>query len=227
MTNRPNNPDSGAEGVRCLLLAPAGATPESLSALERALRSRGLEPERVRDGCDLMARAVGHERRSRASLGAGGRLLPLAVILADPDRLDRVLALADALEKHVRGVTIWRYDADAAPALRLFERPRPTPVPMRNGRPAASPPTLRLAGLEHRPFEVDAPPTQEAAPPREASGAGESAEGDEATSETPEHEPEEEASPSSLLTNEELEMLLSDEPLPPRRGDGRPAEGGS
>jgi len=185
-------------GVRCVVLAPDGV-PAALSA---SLERRGVVAQVVADPFRAMAAAMTAVRAGEA---------PVALLVVEPGRVHRSAELVRAVERFAPQVNRWRYDADGEPKLRGFvlEQAEVTGgngVSMAPGAGARSfphhaPPTLRLTGemAPTGPAEELAGADEERAEEEMAGGARE------------------------LLTDEELEMLLSDGPLPEdfdRGGEG-------
>lgn len=121
---------------------------------------------------------------------------PAVLIVVEPDTIPEVGDLVDAATRYAPYATLWRYDAASPQRLRAFEVTAPrvsvapaAPAPARD-RVA---PRLRLAATD------DAPPARGAAP---VDGSGVSS-----------------RPPASLLSDEELSMLLSDDD--PKGAGGR------
>lgn len=119
--------------------------------------------------------------------------VPVALIVVEPDTIPGVGDLVDAATRYAPYATLWRYDASSPQRLRAFEIPSvrasaPAPAPS----VARATPRLRLAAID------DAPPATSG-----ASGGASAAPS---------------RPPASLLSEDELSMLLSDDP---RDAEGR------
>jgi hypothetical protein len=138
------------------------------------------------------------------------------LIVVEPSRLTDVRALLNAVDRYTPDAVRWVYKSGANPALRaLVEEDVTTPVDSPSaGAPAASHPfrTVGTPRAERRPMPlrfVDAPstPLREAHAPEQSEADGERG--------VPE---------GSRLTDEELAMLLGDDPpsgdVGPSRGSG-------
>jgi hypothetical protein len=131
------------------------------------------------------------QRRHRA-----GPRAPTVLLVVEPDQTPQSAELASNVRKYAPAVVCWRYSQKDEQPLGILEVPSevvvPEPKPRHNG--AAAGPQLRLTG---DPFVGEEPQATEDA--------------DEA--------PEDDSGP--VLTDEELRMLLSDDPEDePRRGRG-------
>ncbi len=192
--------ESGQSGgeVRCVVLAPEGVP----SALSASLARRGVAASEVRDPFQAMADVL---RASREESGI------VTLLVVEPERVHRSAELMRAVERFAPEVNRWRYDADSEPKLRGYVLDRGE-VTTTNGMD----PTGGRMGFGGR---VDTPPLRLAGADLSPAGASEIAET------LPDEEgAEEEAARSAreLLTDEELEMLLSDGPLPEDEDGGRP-----
>lgn len=181
-----------AQGVRCVVLHarpdarhPVPVPPELADSLER----KGVRRVDVQSAFGALAEICAVDPKS-------GAREPAALLIVEP-RLatpgDGLAKLVAAVAKFAPGVSVWRYERDAAPALRAIEpaAPRaakPEVVVRKNAVGTARAPALRLA-----PESIHLP---EAGPSMDAP----------ATSPAP--------SRTALLSDEELAMLLSDEPFP-------------
>lgn len=195
--------------LRCVLLsnAPSGPPADLLTSLSR----RQVAVTVCEDAFGAMAAIV---RGTQAGGADSGRFL----VVAEPDSVARADELAAAVERFCPQVACWRYEGGAHPQLRGFRRTaapgaakaspeqaaRPAaraPHDAANGvgSPARAQPRLRLAGADDEPLPVapDAGDDEPAAGPAKR--------------------------PADLLSEEELHMLLSDEPVArPRDGGGAP-----
>ena len=192
-------------GIRCVAaLAPGGLVPD---ALARAMHKRGVPVAWRRGAYEALLEVV------RNPSG-------VALVIVEPPAFpnDQPSRLARAASRHAPDLVVWRYDAaetersslrpyaPAASPSRAAERPaEPEPAvvvtPPAAFEPAAfeSGPRLRLAGLHETPAGGE-PDEREAEGPRA------------------QNEADPPASPSELLTSEELTMLLGDGDAPDARG---------
>jgi len=197
-------------GIRCVAaLAPGGLVPD---ALARAMHKRGLPVAWRRGAYEALLEVV---RNTRG----------VALVIVEPAAFpnDQPARLARAAARHAPDLVVWRYDA--AETERSTLRPFATtgaPISTPDGRsaepedeqepavvvtrpaafePAAfeSGPRLRLAGLHETPAGGDPHDDED-----DGDGLG-------ARDEAP-------ATPSELLTSEELTMLLGDDDAPDARG---------
>lgn len=125
-----------------------------------------------------------------------GAQSPTVLLVVEPDQTPQSAELASNVRKYAPAVVCWRYCQEDEQPLGILEVPSevvvPEPKPRHNG--AAGGPQLRLTG---DPFVGEQPVPND--------------DGDDA--------PDEESGP--VLTDEELRMLLSDDPEDePRRGRG-------
>ncbi len=130
-------PDSrpGAGGRCCVVVAPPGEPPAA--DLVRVLERRGFTLVHAADAHDAMVRLL----QARAAAPS------LALLVAQPGRVPLAAALRLAAERHVAGVSIWRYDEDAQPRLRTFDaEPAPGQAPAVAPARTGGLPRLRLAG---------------------------------------------------------------------------------
>lgn len=100
MTDNPN----GAP-PQCLLWSAVGCEPPL--ELLRGLGRRNVPVREVHDAPSIMLALAGAEPKAR------GRVL----VILEPDLLDEVEALVDAVRRYHRPITIWGYRADADPPL--------------------------------------------------------------------------------------------------------------
>ncbi len=193
------------EGIptRCVMLAERGTSPPP--ALLEALRRHAIEPLRCESPFIAFARLC--------EFGAKSPDAPVALLLVQPERLPEGEALRTASERYTPGVTCWVYDETSRPRLRAAAplrtrvetpaRHEPAgqarlskPAPPARPRPA---PRLRLV-------EADAPDLGIVDPGQDLTqGANQGAPasvGPNTGAPT---------SPRSILTDDELEMLMAPE----------------
>lgn len=179
-----------AQGVRCVVLhaRPDARHPVPVPAeLADSLERKGVRRVDVHSAFGALAEICAVDPRS-------GAREPAALLIVEP-RLatpgDGLARLVASVAKFAAGVSVWRYERDAAPALRAIEpaAPRaatkPEVVVRKNAVGQARTPALRLA-----PESIHLP---EAGPDADTLPA---------------------PSRTALLSDEELAMLLSDEPFP-------------
>lgn len=166
-------------------------------ALAEAFTRQGIRSEEALGPFDAMARMLDARRQ-----GISGRVL----VLVEPDQLREQETVRRALDRFDPGARCWGYAAAASPRL----APLPTLPKIEQ-----SPEIVVRPGTPSMPrAPVDTPGTT----PRRAGGQGPAlkltgagqAPSPAAASEA-EHDEENAKSPGSLLTEEELEMLLADE----------------
>lgn len=199
--------ESGAEGAsvepgaRCVVLHagpdarhPTPVPPE----LEESLDRRGVRRVRASNAFEALAEVCAIDPRS-------GSRIPSALLIVEPRRSaprDTLARLVAAVRRHAPEVSVWRYERDSTPPLRAIEpdampaadatEPDPTrrrqDVIVRKGVAPPRPPALRIAPesihAPDAPLDLESP-----APPTSAP-------------------------PPPLLSDEELAMLLADEPHP-------------
>lgn len=200
----------GPRKVSCVLWTPRGTLPPR--ELEVELSKKGITHRSSDNSHGAMAMLAGWAREH-----AEGRGAVRVLILVEPSRLDGVHALLNALDRYTPDAVRWVYKSGANPALRAFvEEDVTTTVDSPSASTPASSHPFRAVGTpraERRPMPlrlVDAP----AAPLlREARPA-----------EPPEADGERGLPEGSRLTDEELAMLLGDDPpsgdVGPARGSG-------
>lgn len=178
------------------MLCERGAEPPP--ALVEALRRHDIQPVR----CDSPFVAFAH----LCKLAPGA---PAALLLVQPDRLPESEALRLASERYTPGVSCWVYDESSRPRLRAAAPTRPraqTPArhertgqarlaqASKDRRPAAPPPPrLRLVEPDAPDLELVDPGANPDANPDAFRGVG----------------PTGARSPRSILTDDELEMLMA------------------
>lgn len=196
--------------MECVILARPGES-EGPPDLVELLRKRNV---RIRTFPGAYA-AMAHLLRLDAAQRDSGRRAPLALVVIDPSANHRAADLVQAIARFVPHVVCWRYDSDASPRLRGYvlepqeTNSSPVKIALDTNGPGVgrsdhgqSPPRLRLTG------DYDAP----ASPPRADSPAEDDPSGRDAPG-PPSDEAETDApSSASILSEEELSMLLSDDP---------------
>ncbi|MCB9838026.1 MAG: hypothetical protein H6813_01695 [Phycisphaeraceae bacterium] len=180
-------------GVRCLIVAPRGSDGEHLipDDLLRSLRKHDVAVDRRPGVFDAIAAMITHEKRRKRREAKEG----MALVVVDPDRVPRAEELVGASERYAPSVVCWRYDSHTRLKLHAY-----TIEPPQLAEPAASAPApsqwgaapqLRLAGESDLEPEYDANLDDNDAS-RYGSMVG--------------------ADATQLLTEDELSMLLGDEP---------------
>ena len=173
-----------ATGPCCVLWMPAGqeAPKELIASLER----RQLRWTLAQDGYAAMAEIL-------LRLRAGGPKSAV-LVLVHPTKLDLSGLVVDSLARYGGPVAIWRFDAEAHPVLAAAQRHELATVFVRTGATEAR-------AITPRPTKpTPAAPAEQSAPVQA-----------EREAEASEHE-EDEPTASSLLSEEELSMLLADRP---------------
>ena len=173
----------------CVLWVPAGheAPQELLASLER----RRLRWVVAGDGYEAMAEVL----QRVTSAGAKAAVL----VLVDPTRLDLSGLVVDSLTRYGGAVAVWRYDPSVQPVLARAQRHELATVFTRTEEGAVSPRPSPTP-----PARAEAPPPRPQRVPR-AADADDAGKTDKA--ETPE---DREPTAASLLSDEELSMLLAD-----------------
>jgi len=192
--------------VCVLWVAPDRATPGALAA---SLERRRLPWLVVNDGyaalADVLALCRQSERASASAsvAPAGGQAANSGpvLVLVEPGRLDLAGLVMDALGRYRPSVAVWRYDARAHPVLARADRRELATVFMRTDteervREAGSSPEPAAQGAT---IGANGSPARsgQAQQPGQARAAGGSADG---------------PAPASLLSDDELAMLLADSP---------------
>lgn len=233
-----------APPIHCVLWhgAEAPPTPE-LTAL---LAQRGLSIETCTDPYSAAARVCRHQRAARARRDdpAHAAVDPgtLVLLLCEPSRLCMRAGVARVLELHAPRTVCWIYEHRAGPTLRTVPIGRigadpadvppsadPADVPGATGPtigPASGPASGPAIGFGSGPAPVRAPGPMATGrqPPRLSLAGGPAVEPDErpinhtgAGSDRGESTPKGPINSASLLTDEELAMLLADDdPTPPK-----------
>ena len=189
--------DAGKQpGVRCLIVSPRDADGKHVipDDLLRSLRKHDVTIDRRPGVFDAIAAMITHEKlRKRREAKEG-----MAMVVVDPDRVPRAEELVGASERYAPSVVCWRYDSHTKLKLHAYQVEQPRAVepagPAHGGSSwgVGGSPQLRLAG------EGEFEPGSEAdLEESEASRYG-SVVGADAT---------------QLLTEDELSMLLGDEPF--------------
>jgi len=183
-------------GVRCLIVSPRDADGKHVipDDLLRSLRKHDVTIDRRPGVFDAIAAMITHEKlRKRREAKEG-----MAMVVVDPDRVARAEELVGASERYAPSVVCWRYDSHTKLKLHAYQIEQPKalepPASSHGGSSwgASGSPQLRLAGDGE--FEPGFEPTLDDS---EASRYG-SVVGADAT---------------QLLTEDELSMLLGDEPF--------------
>lgn len=201
--HRSENP-GGSRKVRCVLWTPRGGTPPR--ELETELNRKGIEFRAADNAHGAMGLMVGWASERKADSRA-----VRVLIMIEPERLSGARELLDSMEQYVSDMATWVYSPGANPTLRaLVEGDMPaaasnqrveqrSPAPS-NGeaRPAAIP------RVERRPMPLRLAEGIDAGPAQASGGVREDGE----------------PPKGSQLTDEELAMLLGDEP-PHGEGKGR------
>ncbi len=180
--------------------AASGHVPDDL---RRAIATRGADLLVRSCAYEAMADLVEHER----ALRSGGPASPLVLIVVEPDGVPGAGALVDAATRYTPHAVCWRYGASDEPRLAAFIDPAhagrtddptetgPTPGPAR-----PTPTSIPGAADTIRPH-----PTPSGQPRLRLTGEGSDVSHNEGERE-PTEDPE-----RPVLSEEELEMLLSDE----------------
>lgn len=180
-------------GVRCLIVSPRGPEGEHQipDDLLRSLRKHDVTIDRRPGVFDAIAAMITHEKlRKRREAKEG-----MALVVVDPERVPRAEELVGASERYAPSVVCWRYDSHTKLKLHAYQITPPKPAePVSAPRAESSWNTnggthLRLTGAE----DYDSEPSLD---DNDASRYG-SVVGVDAT---------------QLLTEDELSMLLGDEP---------------
>ena len=226
--NIPAEPGAARQtGFRCVLLVKGGALAAPADLL-LSLSKRAVEVTVCASPFEAMARIVSR-RGSEADR-------PTALLVVEPDGLDRAEELARSVERFAPRVARWRYDDSAEPKLRGYALPKPEAAPIeRRAEPGegvgipvrtASPPRLRLAGAPDSESLAEAENGRPDSPSHPGFRAAEGGEGA-ATGDPGESDGfEANIRAAELLTEEELAMLLADDGAPTRPGGGARAIGG-
>lgn len=225
-----------APPIHCVLWhgAEAPPTPE-LTAL---LAQRGLSIETCTDPYSAAARVCRHQRAARARRDdpAHAAVDPgtLVLLLCEPSRLCMRAGVARVLELHAPRTVCWIYEHRAGPTLRTVPIGRigadpadVSPAADPADVPAATGPTIGPAsgfGSVPAPVRAPGPIATGRHPPRLSLAGGPAGEPDErpinhtgAGSDRGESTPKGPINSASLLTDEELAMLLGDDdPTPPK-----------
>ncbi len=178
-------PPHGRWRATCLLASPerdASASRASVDELRASLIRRGLTVKECATYHEVMAEAAMHERARRA----GEPREPLVVVLIEPDPAGPAAALYDAALRHAPTTVFWELGSGASPRLSAFRPLVKDRAPAEQAAPAAVPHACRPAR----------PPLRLAGDPAHVD----------------EHSESEGASPASLLSEEELTMLLGEGP---------------
>jgi hypothetical protein len=202
MSQNPNSttrdPSGAGEqpGVRCLIVSPrdASGAHEIPDDLLRSLRKHDVTIDRRPGVFDAIAAMITHEKlRKRREAKEG-----MAMVVVDPDRVPRAEELVGASERYAPSVVCWRYDSHTKLKLHAFQiTPPKASEPAPPARHASSwsnggTTPLRLAGGGE--FEAGFEPgLDESDSSRYGSVVG--------------------ADATQLLTEDELSMLLGDEPF--------------
>lgn len=189
-----------------LWLPPGEAPPQALVA---SLQRRSLPWVPVHDGYDALAEVL----LRRRSLGRRGVVL----VLVHPTRLDLAGLVVDALGRAQAGVAVWRFDPGLTPVLAVARRSELATVFVRSeheARPWPGVPDRGHRSAPARPVPIASPhaSTHAAAHALPSPHADDAAWRSQNTPSTPEpgRPPDDEPTAASLLTDEELRMLLAD-----------------
>jgi len=179
------------------LLAPRDisdyAASDDLAPLREALSRRSVDVRQCSGAADAMAELMLHERDRRARRTRE----PIVVVFVSPERTDTPGELFEAASRFAPSAVFWEYQTSPVPRLAGYRPSIPTP-PAEAARPAAprhEQPRLRLAIGDQESGDDSSP-----APSTP----------DHSKSSTPQ-------SHASLLSDEELAMLLGDEPPRPNQ----------
>lgn len=183
-------------GVRCLIVSPkdANGAHQIPDDLLRSLRKHDVTIDRRPGVFDAIAAMITHEKlRKRREAKEG-----MAMVVVDPDRVPRAEELVGASERYAPSVVCWRYDSHTKLKLHAYQitppkASEPVPPARREGSwNNGGAPQLRLAGEGE--FEADYEPgLDDSDSSRYGSVVG--------------------ADATQLLTEDELSMLLGDEPF--------------
>jgi hypothetical protein len=195
-------PKTNPLAAECILLHPTGgADVDLLGALSRrsiAVRASG-------DRCHAMAQLCLAARR-------GG---PVVLLLDRLEHESNAQSLAASAHRYVAGLTIWTYDPKGKPQLRAYVEPdeadesemiEAARAPMANVAASRPGPVFR-GGPKLR--LTDDPPVEPKGRAATSGAVGQPAQGADASENDESEAP---AGLSGLLTDEELAMLLADEP---------------
>jgi len=200
-STKPSSSKSGGDGdqpgVRCLIVAPKkpDGTHEIPDDLLRSLRKHDVTIDRRPGVFDAIAAMITHEQLRKKREATEG----MAMVVVDPDQVPRAEELVGASERYAPSVVCWRYDSHTKLKLHAYQiaPPKPTePITPKPGKGdgawGGDSPTLRLAGEG------------------EYEGGFESGLDD---SESSRYGSVVGADATQLLTEDELSMLLGDEPF--------------
>lgn len=206
-TTHPGHP-SRRWRATCVVVTPGSegeAGPGSVAELEQSLRNRELTVRRAADPFDAMADVMLHERDRRQNRPVD----PMVVVLVEPALLPEAGALFDTAQRHAPRVVFWEYQTGPGARLIAYRRTPPDPHRTESIRSTKAPaPSILARGAPPGP---DTPPVlrltpQHANAPPLAQPAGRAPERDAA-------EPS-----ASILSDEELSMLLGEGPSRRSRG---------
>lgn len=182
-------------GVRCLIVAPKNpdGSHEIPDDLLRSLRKHDVTIDRRPGVFDAIAAMITHEKLRKKREAKEG----MAMVVVDPDKVPRAEELVGASERYAPSVVCWRYDSHTKLKLHAYQIAPPKPTESITPKPAnetweGGSPNLRLAGEDE--FEGQ---YENSLDDSESSRYG-SVVGADST---------------QLLTEDELSMLLGDEPF--------------
>lgn len=219
--------------MECVILVPPGRGDGPADLLDLLRRRRvGIRT------CTSPYDAMAHLLRRTAEQRERSERSPLALVVIEPPAHVRAAHLLQAITRFIPHVVCWRYDADASPRLRGFSLPKNNaaspsvqipagdnggdstasrPQRSRSAATGAGAPRLRLTGVDdapgpewQTPDPVSEGPMSED-PISEGPAPTEPPSTDPAAHEAAGAEAGDESS-ASILSEEELSMLLSDDP---------------